>query len=404
VNNIPQNEHREKINNRTLFVILIVMFAALMPTISYAQSSPEPMELEPYLFLGTPIPSDKSNPYVPSVEQYRAPVTALAKSCNLNSYGAIIAKLEQQRRFIRFKKSENQNLLKLTGDKTFGKLADNADRALKLARIHSSNAIWYCLGGGLDEMILKLESICKHDQADQGLRRLQALVMAHKSRSDAVSALGTASKISPEKALAEYESAKVYLDLVLQDLTRTRAVRHECKPEEDKPEKKPARPKKELPSEVTPSTKPICYNPPEEIAASCNQWEPLLGRWTNAKYGGVIEIRLDGEDIIGAHIVSASKRMKDQGYTAGMDIMRGWRFGGVNAGTWEIYAKDGEAFSAIFPGREPGQVLGDPKWAKNGTLFINKKKPGVLWLPPALEGRISNYTRWTKQGSISEVY
>lgn len=127
----------------------------------------------------------------------------------------------------------------------------------------------------------------------------------------------------------------------------------------------------------------------------CIQWEWLLGRWTNREYGGVIEFRLEGKTV-SAYVVTPNKQMTEEGYTASMPLLGDLKFGGRNQGTWAWHAEGGKHYEAKKPGREPDQVRGTARWSPGAIVYIEKVRPGVLYLPSALEGRISNFKQWVR--------
>jgi len=154
-------------------------------------------------------------------------------------------------------------------------------------------------------------------------------------------------------------------------------------------------------NEIAPEIEDVCHPDNkgfgiEKYSADCRYWRPLLGTWTNPKFGGQIEFRLQSDRTVTAVITGESKRMRDQGYYRGMTVLSGWKFGGVNKGTWAFNAKNGWTLRAKLPGREPDQALGRDKWLRVGTLHIDKKRPTVLNLSAVLEGRLSNYTDWVR--------
>ncbi|WP_284125397.1 hypothetical protein [Parerythrobacter aestuarii] len=135
--------------------------------------------------------------------------------------------------------------------------------------------------------------------------------------------------------------------------------------------------------------------PKDTVDPLCIQWEWLLGRWTNREYGGVIEFRLDGKTVA-AFVVTPNKQMAEEGYTAGTPLISDLKFGGRNQGTWAWHAEGGAHYEAKKPDRKPDQVRGTARWSPGAIVYIEKVRPGVLYLPSALEGRISNFKQWVR--------
>lgn len=124
-------------------------------------------------------------------------------------------------------------------------------------------------------------------------------------------------------------------------------------------------------------------------------WEPLLGRWTAVKYGGVIELNLEADGTMSGYIVSTNSYMEEQGYAAGMQILRGYRLGGRVQNVWTTHAKEGEFFNAVQPGRKPGEPHGTASWGK-ALVIVPVNPVGVLDLPSNLAARLGNYAQWRK--------
>lgn len=136
--------------------------------------------------------------------------------------------------------------------------------------------------------------------------------------------------------------------------------------------------------------------PPHRYVAECRRWAPLLGRWTSRKFGGVIETVLGADGTIGGTIVSGSKTMKDNGYSPGMQILRGWRPRSYTGNhPWLIAGLDGETFSAKQIDRKTGEPFGTSAWVKGGVLQISRATPDRLGIP-RIESRISNYDGWVR--------
>ncbi len=133
----------------------------------------------------------------------------------------------------------------------------------------------------------------------------------------------------------------------------------------------------------------------------CDDWTPLIGRWTNPRFGGVIEFVRVGDEAR-AFVVTSSERMEQQGYYSGQTIIHGLRDPG-SGGTWSFTAGEGEALSARHPDREPGEVFGQDEWIPNARVYVETDKPGILNLPANLEGRISDYDEWEKMGSATRT-
>ncbi|MBA3880118.1 MAG: hypothetical protein C0500_10435 [Sphingobium sp.] len=138
--------------------------------------------------------------------------------------------------------------------------------------------------------------------------------------------------------------------------------------------------------------------PPHRYAAECRRWAPLLGRWTSRKYGGVIETVLGADGTISGTIVSGSKTMKDNGYSPGMQILRGWKPRAYTGNhPWLVVGLDGEVFSAKQIDRKTGEPFGTSTWMKGGVLQIARATPDRLGIP-GIESRISNYDAWVRAG------
>ncbi|WP_284125394.1 hypothetical protein [Parerythrobacter aestuarii] len=186
-------------------------------------------------------------------------------------------------------------------------------------------------------------------------------------------------------------------------LPKMQAATDPCPPEKKEP------PKKEEKEEKT--KKPISFDddqaqgepisddpcPMGTTEPICTRWDWLLGNWTSDA-GGVIAFRLVG-DTVSASVVSATERMEQEGYSAGMQVIRGLRFGGQGQGTWAWHAEKGEVFEAARPDREPGEVYGTAKWTPNVLVYINQDQPDVLHIPPQLEARMSNFKKWHRSDS-----
>jgi hypothetical protein len=116
---------------------------------------------------------------------------------------------------------------------------------------------------------------------------------------------------------------------------------------------------------------------------------PLAGRWTSAG-GAAIETTLEADGTISARIVATNQRMLNNGYAAGMQILRGLvpKHGSL---TWLVSADGGEYFVAKQPDRKPGEPYGDAAWVKGALVYIETKTPDVLALPATIENRLSNY-------------
>lgn len=128
----------------------------------------------------------------------------------------------------------------------------------------------------------------------------------------------------------------------------------------------------------------------------CRNWSLLLGEWTNLDYGGTIEFKLLPDKTVSAYIVKVSERMLKQGYAKDMQIARGWELGGTDAGTWKVFARNGEVLSAKLPSRDAGSIFGTAKWVEGGIIHIHRDRAGIVNLPAQLEGRISDYKDWVR--------
>jgi len=130
----------------------------------------------------------------------------------------------------------------------------------------------------------------------------------------------------------------------------------------------------------------------------CNALAPILGTWVNLELGGSIEFRLQADRTLSTFVGASNERMEYYGYTNGMEILRGYRFAGVNGGTWLVWVNSGSEFSAKMPSREPGEQFGEAAWVQSrATIYIPKNDPNAIKLPGQLQWRISDGKRWVRQ-------
>jgi len=124
------------------------------------------------------------------------------------------------------------------------------------------------------------------------------------------------------------------------------------------------------------------------------QWEWVSGRWNIASgdMGGQIEFRVDADGTLSGYIVAANRRMTEEGYTEGMQIIRGYRPAGTDGVTWRYWAKDGQYFSAQKPGRKQDEIHGISAWKAGGVIFLPKNSDSVS-IDPRLAGRMDNLIR-----------
>jgi hypothetical protein len=201
--------------------------------------------------------------------------------------------------------------------------------------------------------------------------QLQRIVDAKKEHMETVRLAGSASIYSLEQATREYEEA-----VQLQATAETLIAEH-----------RPTCARANSP----------CPNA-DSAGSDCDSLDVLAGRWHNEKYGGVIELRLEAEGTLSGYVLSINEIMLAEGYEPGMQIMRGFRLGGVDGITWAIWTEGGEIFSAVKPDRTPGQPWGEAQWITNGNIHIDKSLPNNLSMPPLLESRLGNYETWEFAG------
>jgi hypothetical protein len=126
----------------------------------------------------------------------------------------------------------------------------------------------------------------------------------------------------------------------------------------------------------------VCQRPaPNPRARDCAAFRLLLGRWSGGPRGGAVELVLTPDGTISGTIVSDSKWMREYGYRAGMQILRGWQPRGYRSGSWLVAALNGESFSAAKPGCKPVEACGRARWAKGGVLSISKATPDLTYFP-----------------------
>lgn len=140
--------------------------------------------------------------------------------------------------------------------------------------------------------------------------------------------------------------------------------------------------------------KDVCRLPePNPRARECVRFRPLLGRFASRRYGAVIETVLTAQGTITGTIVSDSKRGRDNGYSAGMVVLRGWK-PALSGGTWLVVARGGETFLSNVYNRKPDTV-----WSPGGVLYVAKAAPNILQFPSGLQLRLADVDEWVRVGS-----
>jgi hypothetical protein len=123
----------------------------------------------------------------------------------------------------------------------------------------------------------------------------------------------------------------------------------------------------------------------------------LLGRWSAAREGGVIETTMAADGTLSGTVIATSERMRRNGFTEGMQILRGYRMANAS-NTWLAVGNGGQYFIPAEANSRPGQVYYDTaKWSTGGNvLYVATATPDVLSLPATIEGRLSDYKPWVR--------
>ncbi|MEL6486302.1 MAG: hypothetical protein AAFQ13_04040 [Pseudomonadota bacterium] len=127
----------------------------------------------------------------------------------------------------------------------------------------------------------------------------------------------------------------------------------------------------------------------------CRNFDPVLGVWGNARYGGTIEFREDADGTLSGFVVTANSLMQENGFEPGMQILRGLRLAPAR-GTRSFWADRGEWLSPKRPDAAPGERYGSAEWNSGAQIYIQTAKPGVIKMPSGLSGRLGNYTDWIR--------
>lgn len=139
----------------------------------------------------------------------------------------------------------------------------------------------------------------------------------------------------------------------------------------------------------------ICNTSPDYRGGrECGIASPLIGKWTNPRHGGLIEVYREPDGTVSGWIVATNDYMLREGYRAGMEIFRRYRLAPADV-TWLGRMTNGEYLSAARSDRKPGEQYGVAKW-ESTVVFIERRKPDVLQIPAQLSRRFGNYEDWVR--------
>ena len=234
-----------------------------------------------------------------------------------------------------------------------------------------------CSPSWVADLVILAKQSCAPQRVQARLTKLRALVQLHKNRYDAAVAAGANSTINTAVAKKTYEDAvKSY-----------EAADNYRRPESEGECETPGSGDVELGETVE---LPDIGGGPEQAGADL-QWGWIAGNWDIADIGGQIEYRVEADGTLSAYIAATNQRMIDHGYSAGMQIIRGYRMAGADGVTWRAWANGGEIFSAQYPRRGPGDVWGTAQWIDGGSIYLPKDGSSVSF-PPLLANRLANFT------------
>jgi hypothetical protein len=111
----------------------------------------------------------------------------------------------------------------------------------------------------------------------------------------------------------------------------------------------------------------------------------------------VIETTMAADGTLSGTVIATSERMRRNGFTEGMQILRGYRMANAS-NTWLAVGNGGQYFIPAEANSRPGQVYYDTaKWSTGGNvLYVATATPDVLSLPATIEGRLSDYKPWVR--------
>lgn len=238
---------------------------------------------------------------------------------------------------------------------------------------------------------------CDREAEAKAMTQLEKIYRVRNREYVAAQRLGSASRLDATYFVYYVENAR-------SALRKAKEAPWDCPPKDEKPDEV-GDASSALPDMTEGENVALEANDPcligENGVDPCAGWRPLLGQWRDQRFGGVIEFYMDGENTAGARIVSLSRRMKLQGYSAGMEVLRGLKLQTPGV-TRSFSAGGGDDFSAAIEGRDPGSTYGTAEWRTGqGAVFILLERPGILNIVGALEGRLSDYEEWERIGSVT---
>jgi hypothetical protein len=226
---------------------------------------------------------------------------------------------------------------------------------------------------------------CYLETAFDHVSRLRAIANNYAVQQKRMLALGGFGRVALGRASDYAGQSKSSFETALAAYNKART---------DCPQKKPAPPPAAAPADAAPidSCTATGGNRPNPACAAA---APLLGRWRNKKYGGVVELRMEGDGTITGIIVTDSEQMRGYGYRAGMPILRRLKMAPPSS-IWSSYATGGQYFSAAMPGRKAGEQYGEAYWDEPALINIHRDRPNRLDLPATLGGRLGRYELWER--------
>lgn len=317
------------------------------------------------------------------------------EACSNFAYFEFLGRLNSERTQITQERRGFLQLVKL-GDASKKADAKEAEIALvAIETIRASKRSAECDLGVLTNKLRKAREACDREAGRKYAARMQQIYRIRRLEYEAIKAAG-------KNARFNFITAKQYLDDARLSLEKASQIPWNCPPKEKKVgDASEALPDLSKGENISVDAVDRCMSQ-DGAPDPCASWRPLLGLWRDQRFGGVLGFTMDGPDTVSAHIVSASNRMKLQGYSAGMVVMRGLKLKKPD-NSWSFVAGGGDYFSAAIEDREPSAIYGTAEWVNGeGFVFITTERPGILNLVASLEGRLSDFEEWERMGSVTE--